>query len=148
MVDKLDQDLASDAFAHGVRQGFWEFVERTEAKVFIRMFATDGRSYLLGLAYDSYGEEPLEGLFVNAETRQVVALAWPQGNQTFEQWVKFNGEDHFICWQEDRGGIRRHPDWKALKAWQKPNQLVSYLDFIRQLLHLKSRGYTRLATAA
>jgi hypothetical protein len=140
---KLQRDLNSEEFAHGVRQGFWELIERTDAKLYIRMFAPDERSYVLSLACDSYWDEPLEGHFVDPVTRQVMASAWPEGNAVFEQWVKFKNH-FFICWPEDRGGIRHHSDWKVLKAWQKPNQLVSYLNFVRQLLHLKSRGYTRL----
>jgi hypothetical protein len=145
VVNKLDQDLASEEFANGERQRFWEFIERTDSKVFIRMYAADGRSYVLALDCTSYGDEPLEGLFVDPETRQVLPSAWPQGDSTFEQWVKFKN-DHFICWREDRRGLQQHPNWRPLKAWQKPNQLVSYLNFIRQLLHLKSRGYLRLVT--
>src|SRR5262245_26336117 len=108
----LQRDLASEEFAHGVRQGFWELIDQTETKLFIRMYAPDESSYLLSLACDCYGDEPLEGRFVDPETRQVVASAWPQGNAVFEQWVKFRN-DHFICWREDRGGIRHHFDWKA-----------------------------------
>jgi len=140
VATKLEQDLASAEFAHGVHQRFWELVEHTDAILFIRMYAADGSSYLLSLNAASYGGEPLEGRFVDFESRQVVASAWPQGNSVFEQWVKFKN-DFFICWQEDRAGIRQHPEWRALEEWKKPNQLVSYLNFVRRLLHLKSRGY-------
>jgi hypothetical protein len=141
--DQLALDLTSDRFEHGVRQQFWKLVERVGSKVYMRMFAPDERSYVLELDCADYGAEPIRGRFVDEKTRQCVTEAWPRGNATFEGWVKYAPGNFFICWQQDRGGLQHHPDWRPLQAWKKPNQVVNYLDFVCKLLHRPAMGYTR-----
>jgi hypothetical protein len=139
---KLLAHLQSEEFEHGVRQRFWALQEVCGSTVYVWLFAPDDRSYLIELDCFGYGDAPIRGRFVDSATRQCVSSAWPQGNATFEQWIKFS-RDFFICWDQDQAGIEHHSDWKARKAWEKPNQLVSYLDFLRQLLHVEARGYLR-----
>jgi hypothetical protein len=148
-TDRLGNDLASPEFLHGVDQGFWEFVSREGDQVFILIHAPDGRNFLARMDCDHYWEEAIGCLFVDGATRQVVAAAWPDGNGTFGQWVKFQATPHFICWPQDRYGIERHQEWKNLRAWQKrPNQIVGYLEFLHRLLYLPASGYSRKPTPA
>lgn len=144
MADRLGQDLESDLFRKGVEQGFWELVEREQDTLYVLLHAPDGRDFLLKLDCSGYWEEPIGGVFVDSGNRQVKSEAWPDGNPTFEQWIKFRGTPFFICWDQDRFGLSHHPDWRGRKAWQKkPNQLWAYLDFLRQMLFLPGRGYNR-----
>ncbi|MBI3477352.1 MAG: hypothetical protein HY010_16590 [Acidobacteria bacterium] len=143
-TDKLESDLASPEFCHGVDQLFWELVDASGIIVYIRLFAPDDRSYLARFTCESYAEEPIDCKFVDSVTRQCVETAWPQGNATFEQWIKFKDPHLFVCWEQDAGGIKQHPDWRDRKAWMKTrNPIVAYLNFLRELLNLPTRGYTR-----
>jgi hypothetical protein len=146
----LQADLESAGFRHGVEQGFWQFVGRSGPLLCVRLFAPDDRSFLLELECSSYGAEPLRGRFVDEQTRMCVATAWPRGNPTFQQWVKLDPGNLFICWDQDRVGIQHHADWRGREAWKKSgNPLVAYLEFMRHLLHNPARGYERrVGTAA
>ncbi len=142
--DKLALDLASPEFRHGVEQRFWELVERADETVYVRLFAPDDREYLAQLRCEKYGDEPIEGKFVDPETRACVESAWPIGNPTFEQWVKFKSPNLFICWDQDADAVSRHQEWRPRKAWLKTtNQIVAYLNFLRELLNVPARGYQR-----
>lgn len=142
-LSSLTTDLKSVEFQHGVDQRFWRLVDRSDHLVYVELFAPDNRPYMLELDCRNYGDDAIAGRFVDPSTRKCVQTAWPTGNQTFLQWVKFNG-GFFICWDQDRNAISRHPHWKNQQEWKKvPNQIVAYLDFIRRLLHLPSRGYAR-----
>lgn len=144
-VDKLKCDLASPEFRHGVEQLFWELVGVSGVVVYIRLFAPDERSYLARLTCDGYDAEPIDCKFVDHATRQCVETAWPRGDAIFEQWIKFRHPNLFICWEQDAGGLIHHPEWRVRKAWMKTkNPIVAYLNFLRELLHLPVRGYTRL----
>jgi hypothetical protein len=142
---RLEEDLRSHEFRHGVAQQFWRIVDRDGDSLFVEVTACDDRKYQMRLDCSSYGDEPIDGKFVDPETRGCIETAWPRGDPTFEQWVKFKGPDLFICWDQDRTGIARHVDWRPRKAWTKDeNQLFRYLDFMRELLHLPRLGYLRL----
>lgn len=144
----LTDDLSSTEFQHGVRQQFWELLKQdldTET-VYVRLRAPDDRSYVIAFLCNHYGEQAIDGRFVDSETLQCVASAWPQGDAAFEQWIKFkDAPGHlFICWDQDRSGIGHHQEWALRKAWKRSkNQLVAYLDFLRQLLWIPARGYLR-----
>jgi len=142
---KLESDLASHEFRHGVEQHFWELVEKSGLVVYIRLFASDDRSYLGRFTCVSYGDEPIDCKFVDDENRECVASAWPRGDTRFEQWIKFKPEHLFICWDQDATAINNHhQDWRQRKAWTKStNQIVAYLNFLRKLLHLPENGYSR-----
>jgi hypothetical protein len=145
----LVEDLNSTEFQHGVQQQFWELLKHdvTSETVYVRLNSPDNRSYVISLLCDHYGEQAIHGRFVDPATLQCVASAWPQGDQVFEQWIKFrDAPGHlFICWDQDRGGIGHHQDWAPHKAWaRKSNQLVAYLDFLRQVLWIPARGYIRI----
>jgi hypothetical protein len=143
-TDRLGTDLASAEFLHGVEQEFWESVSREGDRVYILMHAPDGRKFLARMDCDHYWDEPIGCLFVDAATRQVIPAAWPDGNSTFEQWIKFRANPHFICWRQDRYGIERHQEWKNLREWQKKqNQIVAYLEFLQQMLYRPMNGYSR-----
>lgn len=143
-IPKLDSDLASSEFMDGVKQEFWSLPERVGDFVYITLFAPDGRTFLARFDCKSYWSEPIECLFVDPQSRNVDIRFWPDGNQVFEGWIKFKGAPPFICWDQDRGGIGHHAEWKVLKAWQKENNpLISYLNFLRRLLHVRSNGYNR-----
>jgi hypothetical protein len=146
--DRLTKELASAEFRHGVAQGFWELVDRQNDTVFVWAYAPDNRRYMMRLYCDQYDSEPIGGRFVDPIDHQVKPQAWPDGNVAFEQWVKFRpGAENFICWDQDRYGIAHHADWKGLKKWEKEaNKLVAYLNFIRQMLWLRDRGYNRRQT--
>lgn len=148
-LDKLAGDLESAEFQHGCDQGFWELVHRDGMSVFVRLNAPDGRHYLLKLDCSGYGDEPIAGQFVDND-RRCVNSAWPKGNSTFEQWVKFKDANPFICWPQDRIAIDvHHRDWRAAKSWTtKKNQLVAYINFLRELLHYPARGYERMSLAS
>ena len=139
---QLADDLDSELFQHGCKQGFWELVAQENLIVHARMNAPDGSFYILRLDCADYGAEPIRGQFVD-ENRAPSLTAWPRGNAVFEQWIKFKDANPFICWEQDRTAIERcHQDWKAKQSWKKrENQLVAYLDFIRELLNLPVRGY-------
>jgi hypothetical protein len=142
--DRLDADLGSPEFRHGVDQLFWDLVECSGAVVYIRLFAPDDRSYLARFTCESYREEPIDCKFVDPDTHECVEAAWPRGDAAFEQWIKFKQPHLFICWEQDAGGIKQHPDWRPRKAWMKTNNpIVAYLNFLREMLHLPMRGYTR-----
>jgi hypothetical protein len=144
MCDRLDEDLTSPEFQHGVDQLFWELVDRSGSLVFVRLFAPDGRSYLVRFACEKYAEQPLDGRFVDEQTRVCIESAWPRGNAVFEQWIKFKSPHLFICWDQDAGGISHHENWRPLKAWLKTqNPIVAYLNFLREMLNLPARGYQR-----
>ena len=142
--ERLIADLESAEFKHGVRQGFWKKVEQEGSLLYVRVLAADDRAYLAQLDCTGYGEDPIACRFVDPATRQCVATAWPQGNGTFGQWIKFQDGNLFICWDQDRLGIGHHQEWRGKRAWTRShNQLVAYLDFLRQMLHVPARGYTR-----
>jgi hypothetical protein len=142
--DRLGADLESGEFQHGVFQRFWELVDRAEDVLYVRLYAPDDRTYLVELKCADYDREPIGGRFVDQTTRQCQESAWPRGDGVFSQWVKFTAGTLFICWDQDRYGIDRHPEWRARGAWtRKPNQLVAYLDFLRGLLHNRVHGYVR-----
>ena len=142
--DKLDDDLASPEFQHGVDHLFWELVERSGDRVYIRLFAADDRPYLAEFNCTSYGQEPIECRFVDPATHQCVESAWPHGNGTFEQWIKFKSPNLFVCWDQDAAGLRHHPEWRDRKAWTRTkNEITAYLNFLRELLNLPIRGYQR-----
>lgn len=143
-TSRLILDLESKEFEHGVHQRFWELVERAEWFVYVRLYAADDRTYIIELDCTNYGEEPIRGRFVAEKSRECRSDAWPHGNAAFGQWVKFKDPELFICWDQDRDGIRHHAEWRQRKAWAKQkNQLVAYLDFLRSLLHLEAKGYDR-----
>ncbi len=143
-ADRLGTDLASAEFRHGVEQGFWELVSREGDQVHVLMRAHDGRTFLARMDCDRYWDEPIGCLFVDAVNRQVIPEAWPDGNGTFEQWIKFRRSPHFICWPQDRYGIGHHAEWRNLRQWQKkPNQIVAYLEFLQRMLYLPGNGYSR-----
>jgi hypothetical protein len=144
MCDKLIEDLSSPEFQHGVDQLFWELVDRSDAAVFVRLFAPDQRNYLARFTCEKYGEQPLDCKFVDEQSRACVESAWPRGNATFEQWIKFRSPHLFICWDQDASGISHHENWRPLKAWLKTkNPMVAYLNFLREMLNLPSKGYQR-----
>jgi hypothetical protein len=143
-LEHLLADLGSEEFQFGVVQRFWELTERVDMVAYLRMFAPDDRVYLLRADCATYGDEPIRGQFVEPVSRQSVASEWPTGNPPFDQWVKFKPGELFICWDQDKEGIKRHSEWRNRAAWKrKGNQIVAYLDFIRQLLHLPMYGYHR-----
>ncbi len=145
--DILTRDLDSREFQHGVEQGFWELKERKDWFLYVAVFAPDGRAYLLELDCRGYGDDAIAGRFIDFATHQCVQAAWPQGNAVFQQWIKCTA-GFFICWNQDRNGISHHSEWKGQKAWSKTNnQLLAYLNFMRQMLHLPSRGYLRQTAA-
>jgi hypothetical protein len=142
--DRLGRDLSSAEFNAYVEQGFWKVVERDENILYVLLCAPDERSFLARLDCSEYWDEPIHGTFVDLENRQSVPAAWPDGNTHFEQWIKFKSSPGFICWDQDREGLRHHLEWKTRKSWQKkPNQLVAYLDFLRQMIHVPALGYNR-----
>ena len=142
--DKLQDDLNSAEFRHGVDQLFWELVQRDGMTVYIRLFAADQRSFLGRFSCEKYGEQPIDCKFVDPETHACVESAWPRGNPIFEQWVKFRTPHLFVCWDQDADGIKHHEDWRPRKAWTKTtNQVVAYLNFLRGLLNLPKNGYER-----
>ncbi|HEY6329642.1 MAG TPA: hypothetical protein VI756_09895 [Blastocatellia bacterium] len=141
----LRQDLASADYIHGVEQGFWRIVDQLGSVLYFELFAPDGMVYVLELGCAFYGIDALQGRFVDRPRGVCVCSAWPRGNATFNQWIKFADVEPFICWDQDRVGIQHHQqDWANRKAWQKSkNQLVTYLDFLRALLHVEAKGYAR-----
>jgi len=144
----LQADIDSEEFRHGVEQRFWKLVEQTGARLYVLLYAADGRTFLLELECSDYGGAPILGRFVIEQGRQCIAGAWPGGNGTFQQWVKADPGSLFICWDQDRGGIQHHQEWKGREAWKRSgNPLVAYLDFMRQLLNNPARGYARRSAA-
>jgi hypothetical protein len=142
--DRLARDLSSPEFAAYVAQGFWELAKREGHIVYVLMYAPDGRTFLARLDCSDYWTEPITGGFSDPADLMEKPAAWPDGNAHFEQWIKFKGTPWFICWDQDGRGIQHHQGWKARKAWQKkPNQLLAYLDFLRQMLHVPAFGYSR-----
>lgn len=146
---RLLDDLGSVAFVRGVEQGFWEPAEVHEWIVYVRLHAPDGRTFLGEFDCTGYGDEPIRCQFVDPDAHQRIPSAWPRGNGVFNGWVKFSGTELFVCWDQDREGIRHHPAWRDRRAWtRKPNQIVAYLDFLRQLLHVPARGYEHRTPSA
>lgn len=147
MVSKtqLQKDLESDDFLKGVENAFWELDSVIGSRVFVWIFDPDTHSYLMELECSLYGDQPIRGWFVDPVSRKCELHAWPQGNHVFEGWVKFKSDPAFICWDQDRGAIDigGHTDWRSRAAWKTGNQIVSYLDFIRRLLHIPENGYLR-----
>jgi hypothetical protein len=142
--DRLAADLASAAFQNGVHQELWELVARSGDALDVRIAAPDSAWYLLLLDCTNYWEQAILGQFIDPQTRQCVASAWPQGDGTFQQWIKFSPGNLFICWDQDRTGISKHSEWTFKKAWQRrTNQVVSYLEFVHTLLWLPKYGYSR-----
>ena len=143
-MPSLDEDLVSPELLHVIEQGFWNTPERNGNIVYVVLNAPDERTFLARLECSSYWDEPIECLFVDPKTRTVDLLSWPDGNATFEQWIKFKSNPPFICWDQDRRGIGYHQEWKLLKQWQKnSNQILSYLNFLRRMLNLPVYGYNR-----
>ena len=144
--DKLGGDLESTEFRHGVDQSFWGMAHRTDAAVYVRLFAPDDRSYLACFTCENYGEEPLDCKFVDTGTHECMEAAWPRGDAAFEQWIKFKHPNLFICWEQDAGGLKHHPEWRVRKAWMKSkNPIVTYLNFLRERLWLPMHGYLHQA---
>ena len=142
--DRLGKDLCSAEFSAYVEQGFWKLVERDKDVVYVLLCAPDERTFLVRLDCSQYWDEPICGVFVDPVDRQLKSEAWPDGDTNFEQWIKFKGSPWFICWDQDREGLRHHADWRTRKSWQKKtNQIVAYLDFLRQMLNVPARGYNR-----
>jgi hypothetical protein len=140
---KLLEDLESDAFKGGVNNCFWDLDSVIGNSVYVWVYAPDDQAYLMKLECSSYGDEPILGWFLDPVTREHKQSAYPRGDARFEGWVKFQHWPTFICWDQDRGGIEQHTDWWSLKRWQTPNQIVTYLDFFRGLLHNPANGYER-----
>jgi|ERR1700722_2752770 len=141
-IELLTSHLGSAEIQHGVQQEFWRLEEQVEMRVYVRMTACDGATYLLELECTGYGDEPIAGRFVS-EKHECVSSAWPRGDGAFSQWVKFDAPHLFICWPEDRLGIGHHGDWRGLQAWKRhSNQIYGYLDFVRKLLNVPSFGYS------
>ena len=142
--DRLEQDLKSPEFLHGVTQGFWELSERDGNTVYVLLHAPDGRSFLARLECSNYWDEPIRCDFVDVAERTAKPEACPDGDAQFEQWIKYRSAPFFICWDQDRAGIQHHQEWRPLKAWQKqPNEIVAYLDFLCRMLYLPAHGYNR-----
>lgn len=140
----LAADIVSAAFQNGVNQNLWELVARVNNAVDVRIAAPDSTWYLLLLDCTNYWDQAILGQFIDPHTRQCNASAWPQGDGIFQQWIKCTPGNLFICWDQDRIGISKHPDWAFHKSWQKKsNQLVSYLEFIHTRLWLPRYGYSR-----
>jgi hypothetical protein len=141
-MPSLETDLVSPEILDGVEQGFWSAPERDGNAVYVSLYAPDERAFLARLECSSYWDEPIECLFVDSKTRAVELAAWPDGSAQFEKWIKFKSNPPFICWDQDRRGIGYHQEWKPLKQWQKnQNQILSYLIFLRRMLHLPVNGY-------
>ena len=144
----LISDLKSAEFQHGVSQRFWELLERVDWLVYVHLYAPDDRSYTVELDCSKYGDEPIRARFIDAKTRECRVEAWPRGNGKFAGWIKFEGTELFVCWDQDRAGIQHHGEWRQKEAWKKKgNQLVAYLDFLRRLLHVEAMGYERRQTS-
>lgn len=140
--DALDEDLKSEEFRRGAERGFWRLVERVGVRVYIELFAWNGDAYVLELTCDSYREQPCLGRFVDRDTRGCVSDAWPRGDGIFGGWFKWDPAHLFICWPGDRGGITHHPEWRAKQYWKETsNPLFQYLEFVRQCLSIRGRGY-------
>ena len=142
--DKLKVDLNSPEFQHGVDQLFWKLVDVVGNQVYVCLLAPDDRCYLARFTCEKYGEEPVDCKFVDPTTRECVEAAWPRGNGTFEQWIKFKHPNLFVCWEQDATGLVHHPEWKVRKAWARTkNPIVAYLNFLRERLNLPMWGYDR-----
>ena|SRR5208282_6547085 len=145
-ADPLAADLASIEVQHGAVQGFWRIESRSGEQVFVVLTAPDARTYTMELDCSGYGLEPIAGRFVDPKSRTSDASAWPRGDPRLAQWLKWEPAHLFICWDQDRAGVAHHPEWRARRAWARTkNQFYAYLDFIRQLLHVPERGYSRTA---
>lgn len=141
-TDALTAAITSIEVQRGEASGFWRFLYRVGDVLYFDIHAWNGDKYVLELTCDRFSEEPILGRFVDADTRQCTADAWPKGNEKFAGWFKWEPSNFFICWPGDRGGIGHHGDWRSRQYWkQTPNPLHQYLEFIRQCLNLKSNGY-------
>ncbi len=145
---KLYADIESGAFRKGVENAFWELDSIIGNRIYVWLFAPDLRSYLMELECSSYGDEPIQGSFIDPTTRQCDLSAYPRGTPVFEGWIKFQSTPPFICWDQDRGSLEigGHADWRPRAAWKTNNQIVSYLDFIRGRLNIPECGYLRTPT--
>lgn len=140
--DALDLLLAAREFTDGVDQEFWRLIERRGERLYLEVWAHDGVSYVLELECDRLEAEPIRGRFVDPDTFESRADAWPRGNETFAGWFKWTPNDLFICWPKDRGGVAHHAEWRPQAAWRgSKNQVLQHLEFIRQCLMLPARGY-------
>jgi len=141
-LDRLTANLGSLEFLRGVNRQFWRLIERAGDRVYVECFAWDGIGYVLELTCDRYADEPCLGRFVDPGTRQCVSQAWPTGDGVFGTWFKWQQGNLFICWPGDRDAIGRHPEWRVSEHWKKTgNPLVQYLEFVRECLTIRSRGY-------
>ena len=141
-MDRLSADLGSLEFLRGVARQFWRLAERVGDRVYLECFAWDGTGYVLELTCDRYVDEPCLGRFVDLQTRQCVPEAWPTGNGPFGTWFKWQTGNLFICWPGDRAGIAHHHEWRMAEHWKKTgNPIVQYLEFVRECLTIRSRGY-------
>ena len=66
---RLEEDLRSEEVQHGVGQQFWRLVDCVGDLLFFELAARDGTKYLIRLDCADYGDEPIEGKFVDAATR-------------------------------------------------------------------------------
>lgn len=140
--DALAADLRSPEFRSGVERGFWRLIDRVGMRIYIEVFAWTGDNYVLELTCDRYRDEPCLGRFVDPDTRQCVASAWPRGDGPFGGWFKWSPNELFVCWPGDRGALAYHPEWRAWQHWRKtPNPVVQYLEFVRPCLTIPGRGY-------
>lgn len=141
-TDRLSTDLGSLEFLQGVEREFWRLIDRSGDHVYVECYAWDGVGYLLELTCDRYGDEPCLGRFVDPQTHQCISDAWPTGSGMFGNWFKWQPRDLFICWPGDRSGIAHHHEWRGREHWKKTgNPLVHYLEFIRECLTIRARGY-------
>ena len=141
-ADRLTADLGSVEFLRGVERDFWRLIERIGDRVYVECIAWDGSRFVLELTCDRYGDEPCLGRFADPQSHQCVSDAWPAGDGTFGTWFKWQPGNLFICWHGDRAGIGHHPEWRAREHWKKTtNPLVQYLEFVRECLTIRARGY-------
>ena len=141
-VDQLMAALQSLEIQRGQASGFWRYLDRTGDVLYFEVNAWDGDKYVLELTCDRFIDEPILGRFVDPVTRHCTSEAWPQGDAIFVGWFKWQPANFFICWPGDRGGIGHHPEWRGQQHWKKTsNPLHQYLEFIRQCLNIRGRGY-------
>lgn len=138
----LEGSLKDLAVLHGEKMNFWRLIHRSPDTLFFSMSTHCEDSYVLRLKCDNYFDEPIKGQFVDANSFELDANAWPQGNGTFGGWIKWQPSNLFICWPGDREALNHHKDWRAKEFWkQSKNPLHQYLEFIRKCLNIKTYGY-------